>query len=535
MIRVAKQRLSFRRQAWDSAFPRLVPWAFLETPKAASAALLLALGLAFAASAEEPKGIQRPDLTAGERARVDTVTRPASDFSRAEPFEAMSAGSATFVGRVDHSVFRHALPSLSLEDQHRFVLGKALFEKLWVSAPSSTQASDGLGPLFNARSCESCHQNGGRGRPPTEAGDATSMFLRLARPARDRQEQAEIAALKRLNMPDDTYGRQLQDHAVPGLAAEGQVAVTYDDVPVTLSGGETVVLRRPHYAVTDLAYGPLGPDTTLSPRIANPMIGMGLIEAIAEADILALAGQQASDGKGIKGTPAFVLDHLSGQKVLGRFGWKAENGSVRDQSASALAGDIGISSPDDLRHAGDCTAAEKACLALPNGVQARLGATEAPPPVLDLMTLYAESLAPPKRRTVDDPAVLKGKAAFYGAGCATCHHPKFVTRSDAANPAFAFQLIWPYSDFLLHDMGEDLADGQQVGLASGRQWRTPPLWGIGLARTVNGHAFYLHDGRARSLDEAILWHGGEAEEAREAFRSMTPDDRRALVTFLESL
>ncbi|MGG7517453.1 di-heme oxidoredictase family protein [Allorhizobium undicola] len=488
---------------------------------------------ALPASAQERSA--RADLGEADRARVADVTRPATDFSRPEPFEAMTAGAASFSGKPDHDAFRHPLPTLSLEDQHRFVLGKALFEKFWVSSPSSTQASDGLGPLFNARSCESCHQGGGRGRPPRDDGDATSMFLRLARPARTAQEEVDIASLKQLNFPDATYGRQLQDQAVPGLAAEGHMAVTYGEETVTLSGGEVVRLQKPAYAITGLAYGALEAGTTLSPRMANPMIGMGLIEAIAPEDILALADPDDRNGDGISGKPSFELDHRSHQRVLGRFGWKAENGTVRDQSASALAGDIGISSPDDPRHAGDCTAAEKACLALPNGVQARLGPVEAPPPVLDLITLYSESLAPPRRRNVADPQVLRGKQNFYAAGCTSCHQPKFVTRRDAANPAFAFQLIWPYSDFLLHDMGDGLADGQQVGLATGREWRTPPLWGLGLARTVNGHGFYLHDGRARSLEEAILWHGGEAEKAADAFKTMQPDDRRALITFLESL
>lgn len=477
----------------------------------------------------------RPDLTAQDEVRVSAVTKPATDFSKPEPFEAMTAGAATFSGKADGKAFTHPLSNLSFEQQQSFVLGEALFQKLWVSAPSSTQASDGLGPLYNARSCESCHIRGGRGHPPKANGDATSMFLRLARPALNDAEKADIAALKALNFADETYGQQLQDHAVPGLPAEGHVAFSETVEPVTLNGGEVVILHRPHYRIDNLAYGPLGADTTLSPRIANPMIGMGLIEAIADQDIEANAERQRQEGKDISGTVAKVRDHLTGEIKIGRFGWKAQNATVRDQSAGALAGDIGISSPDDPRHWGDCTAKETACLALPNGVQKRLGNVEAPPPVLDLMTFYSETLAPPKRRTVDAPQVLAGKALFYASGCASCHTPKYVTRRDTVNPALAFQLIWPYSDFLLHDMGEGLSDGQQVGLANGQQWRTPPLWGLGLTTTVNGARAYLHDGRAKTLTEAILWHGGEAKAAQQAFASMVPDDRKALVTFLESL
>jgi len=221
--------------------------------------------------------------------------------------------------------------------------------------------------------------------------------------------------------------------------------------------------------------------------------------------------------------------------VLGRFGWKAQNASVRRQSAEAFAGDIGISSPDVPKSHGDCTAAQTACLAMPDGVQQRLGNTEAPDPVLDLVTFYAENLAVPARRKASFAGTLAGKKVFYETGCTACHNPKFVTRRDARDKALSFQLIWPYSDLLLHDMGEDLADGQQVGVAGGREWRTAPLWGIGLTETVSGHTYFLHDGRARSLTEAILWHGGEAEASRDRFADLEKKERDALLTFLESL
>ncbi|WJH42227.1 c-type cytochrome [Aliirhizobium terrae] len=401
--------------------------------------------------------------------------------------------------------------------------------------PSSTQASDGLGPLFNARACQSCHLKDGRGHPPEGAADATSMFLRLARPARTDEEREAVADYRKINFPDAVYGEQLQDLAVPGLKSEGKLEISYEETSVTLSGGETVNLRKPAYSVANLGYGPLEGDVTLSPRIAPPMLGMGLIQAIHPADILAKADPDDKDGDGISGKPALVRDHLSGEVKLGRFGFKAQNASVRDQTSSAFAGDLGISTPDDPFSHGDCTKAQADCLAMPTGVQERLGPVEAPDPVLPLVTFYSENLAVPARRDIDDPAVLKGKEMFYAAGCTGCHTPKFVTRRDAGNKAHAFQLIWPYSDFLLHDMGEGLADGQQVGVANGQEWRTQPLWGIGLTKTVNNHTFFLHDGRARNLTEAILWHGGEADKARNAFAAMAKDDRTALLTFLESL
>jgi CxxC motif-containing protein (DUF1111 family) len=463
------------------------------------------------------------------------VTQPATDFSKAEQFEAMSGGATTTIAPIDEKVFSQFSANLPFEAEQNFKLGKALFEKLWVSSPSSTQASDGLGPLYNARACVSCHPRDGRGRPPEGASDATSMFYRLARAPRDEAERRMIAAHEVINFPDPVYGAQLQDSAVPGLAAEGRVQIAYTEEPVTLADGETISLRKPHYAVADLGYGAMDPETTLSPRVAPAMIGLGLIEAINEADILAHADPDDQDGDGISGRAALVRDRKSGAVTLGRFGWKAQNPTIRQQTADAFAIDIGISTPDVDRSHGDCTAAEAICLQLPTGVQPRLGSVEAPDPVLGLVAFYSSNLAVPARRKASFPETLKGKRLFYEAGCASCHVPKYVTRRDTSHKELAFQLIWPYSDFLLHDMGEGLADGQEVGLASGREWRTPPLWGIGLTETVSGHTFLLHDGRARNFTEAILWHGGEAEQARNAFAALPKDDRKALLTFLESL
>jgi CxxC motif-containing protein (DUF1111 family) len=265
------------------------------------------------------------------------------------------------------------------------------------------------------------------------------------------------------------------------------------------------------------------------------MIGLGLAEQIPAEDILALADPDDRDGDGISGRPNWTRAPETGTVMLGRFGWKAGMASIRSQSASAFAGDIGISTPlVNLPH-GDCTENQPECLSMPTGEQDRLGVSEAPDPVLDLVTFSAQTLGVPERRDVDDPGVLRGKEAFYGAGCASCHVPKFVTSRDAENPAHRFQLIWPYSDFLLHDLGEGLADHRPEGQADGYEWRTPPLWGIGLTETVSGHTFFLHDGRARSLVEAILWHGGEAQAARDAFAAMSQATRDDLVAFLESL
>ncbi len=478
---------------------------------------------------------KRTDLSASDLARVRLVTLPTKDFSQAEKFEAMQGGAGTSRKVVNRDAFSHFAANLTFEEEQTFQLGNALFRKLWVSSPSSTHASDGLGPFFNARACQSCHIKDGRGHPPEGDKDVTSMFLRLARPAHTDGETDALANLRVLNFPDPVYGKQLQDLAVPGLKSEGRMKLFYTEHSVKLADGSVVSLRKPSYDIIDLAYGPLHPRTSLSPRIANQMIGLGLIEAIHPVDIIELADPNDVNDDGISGRVALVRDPSSDEITLGRFGWKAQNASIRAQSASAFAGDIGISTPERPDAFGDCTEWQEDCLSYPTGVQEHLGKTEAPNPVLDLVTFYSQNLAVPVRRDVNDEQVLKGKELFYESGCTSCHTPKFVTRRDSQNPAQSFQLIWPYSDFLLHDMGGGLADGQSVGVANGQEWRTPPLWGIGLTETVSGHTFFLHDGRARNLVEAILWHGGEAENSKQRFSDLSQTERDALIRFLESL
>ncbi|MET3898204.1 CxxC motif-containing protein (DUF1111 family) [Devosia sp. UYZn731] len=492
---------------------------------------LLATGLAFA---QEGTNV-RTDLTPEDLARVARVTAPTTDFSKPEASENLQAGKGTTKFTVNADSFSHFMANLSFEQEETFKLGNALFRKIWVSSPSSTQASDGLGPLFNARGCQSCHIKDGRGHPPFIGNDGVSMFLRLSVPPGENDTRLAMDGVIAGEVGDPTYGTQLQDFAVPGLKAEGRMVIDYTDLPVTLGDGTVVTLQNPHYSVADLNYGPMSPDVMISPRVAPPMIGLGLVEQIPAADILAHADPEDLDGDGISGKANWTIDPVSKTVMIGRFGWKAGMPTIRSQSAAAFAGDIGISTPiDNLPH-GDCTELQTECLAMPTGVQARLGDSEAPDPVMDLVTFYSQTLGVPERRNAGDAAVLRGKAAFYGAGCAACHMPKFVTSRDAPEKIHQFQLIWPYSDFLLHDMGEGLADNRPEGQADGSEWRTPPLWGIGLTQTVSAHTQFLHDGRARNLTEAILWHGGEGQKARDAFADLPKSTRDDLLAFLESL
>jgi CxxC motif-containing protein (DUF1111 family) len=478
----------------------------------------------------------RTDLTEEDLARVEAVTAPAADFTEAEPFEAMQGGAATSRKKINRDAFSNFSANISFAEEETFKLGNALFRKLWVSSPSSTQASDGLGPLFNARACQSCHLKDGRGHPPEGIDESSvSMFLRVSVPPSTPEEEAMIDNLEADVIAEPTYGTQIQDLAVPGLHGEGTMEIAYAEEEVTLGDGTVVSLRRPEYSLTDLGYGELHPEAMFSPRVASPMIGLGLLEAIPEADIAAWSDPDDADGDGISGRLRHVRDPETGEVVLGRFGWKSGAPTVRAQTASAFAGDIGISTPLVDKPHGDCTRNQADCLAAQTGEQARLGETEAPDPVLDLVTFYSQNLAVPARRDVEDPTVLAGKELFYGLGCTSCHRPKYVTSREAEIDALKFQLIWPYTDMLLHDMGEGLADHRPEGTANGYEWRTPPLWGIGLTETVSGHTLFLHDGRARSLTEAILWHGGEAQAARDGFAALDATDRKALLTFLGSL
>jgi len=493
--------------------------------------LILVAGMAIAGDAS-----QRTDLSPKDLARVRAVTAPTADFTKAENFELLPGGAGTTKKLVNRDIFSQFSANLSFADQDRFNLGNGFFTKLWVAAPASTQASDGLGPLFNSRACQNCHLKDGRGHPPMGADDdGVSMFLRLSVPPHTAADRQLIASGDQNVIPEPTYGTQLQNFAVAGLKAEGQMTVTYTDLPVTLGDGSVVTLRAPHYGIADLGFGPMADDVMLSPRMAPPMIGLGLVEAIDEQDILAHADPDDSDHDGISGRANWVKSLETGKLELGRFGWKDGAPSIRTQAAEAFAGDIGIATPLNNKPYGDCTAAEADCLKLPTGEQAQLGVSEAPDPILDLVTFYSQNLAVPARRDIADPAVLRGKQAFYEAGCTGCHTPKFVTSRDATNEGQRFQLIWPYSDFLLHDMGPGLADNRPEAQATGSEWRTAPLWGIGLTQTVSGNTFFLHDGRARSLTEAILWHGGEAQKSRDAFAALPSTARDDLLAFLGSL
>ncbi|APV38796.1 thiol oxidoreductase [Pseudomonas frederiksbergensis] len=450
-------------------------------------------------------------------------------FTEAEPGEARSGGSAT-VRKTDQNAF--SLPSANLPPSRRvdFSVGNSFFRNPWVIAPSTTTARDGLGPLFNTNACQNCHIKDGRGHPPTpDAQNAVSMLVRLSIP--DTPAYAKV--IEQLGVvPEPVYGGQLQDMSVPGVVPEGKVRVDYTPVPVRFKDGTEVELRKPTLQITQLGYGPMHPDTRFSARVAPPMIGLGLLEAIPDEAILANAESQAKAKNGIAGRPNRVWDDAQQKTVLGRFGWKAGQPNLNQQNVHAFSGDMGLTTR--LRPVDDCTDAQTACKQAPNGNGAD-GEPEVSDNILRLVLFYSRNLAVPARRDVSAPEVLAGKNLFFQAGCQSCHTPKYTTAANAAEPELANQVIRPYSDLLLHDMGDGLADHRSEFQASGRDWRTPPLWGIGLTQAVSGHTQFLHDGRARNLLEAVLWHGGEATAAQQQVLSFNAEQRAALLAFLNSL
>ena len=429
-------------------------------------------------------------------------------------------GGQTTIFNKTRNAFGQPAPGLDRMQELFFFVGNSFFNQNWVTAPASTTARDGLGPLFNARSCASCHFKDGRGRPPEFDGEAPTGFLvRLSLRERD---------LHFANLPEPNYGGQFQDTALEEVAKEGEMLLRYDMIQGQYADGSAYELRKPRIEFANLNYGEMHPEVFTSARVGSQLIGLGLLEAIPEARLLELADPHDADGDGISGRPNFTRDRLSNRQVIGRFGWKANQPSILQQTATAFHGDLGITS--SLFPEQNCSPVQSDCQAQTHGGQPEIEDDD-----LLKVALYLSSLAVPAQRGFDDDDVQRGEAIFNQLGCAACHVDTHRTGIHPSVSALSYQTIHPFTDLLLHDMGEGLADNRPDFQATGREWRTPPLWGIGLIPTVNGHSAYLHDGRARNLSEAILWHGGEGQAARDAFTELSASDRQNLLAFLESL
>ncbi len=437
------------------------------------------------------------------------------------------------------------LPAKNISDDLRanFHAGKALANQPWVKAPTITTARDGLGPIYNARTCLSCHVKGGKGFIPADNKSPISSTLVRFSKAGNHSDTLKQAGV----IPHPVYGDQIQGQSIslahqlrhsqkPGslehdVAPEAYVYINWSEETFNYPDQHQVQLRKPGIEFKNLGYGPIGADTLLSLRVAPTIHGMGLIGLIAEQDIMNLSDEHDKNNDGISGRTNQVWDVEKQATVLGRFGLKSNKPTLGMIVGGAFANDLGIS--NSLAPNQPCTALQPTCLRIPNGNDEE--GVELPDHLLKLVINFNRDLAPPLRRNSQDKNVLVGRELFYSSGCNQCHNPRFETQRSDEAAHLSEQVIWPYSDFLLHDMGPNLADGRPDFLATGNEWRTAPLWGIGLLSQVNGSSVLLHDGRARTVEEAILWHGGEAELAKTRFINLKKSDRMNLIKFVNSL
>ena len=451
------------------------------------------------------------------------------------PGQARLGGHLSVVDESD-SAYSNPSPSMDAKQAELFALGHKMFNNRWAFFWFEN-AEFGRGPTSNAQACTTCHVGNGRGlawgAPMRSKGmEGVPRDHHITVPFEPAPNLVVRISLKGDGpnggpKPHPYYGDQLQIFGVKGvIPAEGSFSIQWREQIVMLDDGESVGLRSPLLSISDLAYGPLGDNAMIGLRLAPPLIGLGLLEAIPEQTIVELS--KRTPVAGIHGHVNRAWDESQGKTVLGRFGLKANHGSVREQVAAAFINDIGLSTP--VYPDQNCPEIQKGCKELmvagrPEITPLRLAATE----------LYVRMLSVPVRRQLDDPKVQRGEQLFDAVHCGQCHVPELKTGEFRELPQLAEQTIHPFTDLLLHDMGDGLADGRPDFLAGGSEWRTPPLWGIGLSETVNGAGAFLHDGRARNFAEAIMWHGGEAAASRRAFSGLSRADRDALITFLKSL
>jgi CxxC motif-containing protein (DUF1111 family) len=425
--------------------------------------------------------------------------------------EDILSGGATSIFDESARAFAQAAPNLSSTSRALFAQGETAFATTFRA--DSAGSYNGPGPVLNHVSCSGCHPSAGRGEPTAIRDSMGSMLLRISIPGTDEHGGPS---------PVPGFGGQLQQLGVPGSQGEGEMSISYVEIEGSFADGAKYSLRKPVYSISS-TYIPLPAGVAISPRVAPPVFGLGLLEAIPEQVILSLADEFDINGDGISGRANRVWNPQGGA-TLGRFGWKGGMPTLLVQTAAAYNEDMGITS--DLFRVESC-----------HGQSQYAGDGDRPEVEMDVLkatTHYVRTLAVPARRNFNDAKVIEGGRIFRRANCSSCHVINLTTgHSDL--PELSNQKILAYTDLLLHDMGEGLADGRPEFLATGSEWRTPSLWGIGLTRVVNGHTFFLHDGRARSLMEAVMWHGGEAERSKEYVRKLKREDREALIAYLESL
>ena len=456
-----------------------------------------------------------------------------------EPGEENPGGSATTRDSIDtRDAFSHFSQGIGLEGEAKFKVGNAIFRKLWVSAPSSTTSSDGLGPLYNSRACQSCHLKDGRGHPPAAnfpADTAESMFLRLSIPPQN-DEQKRLLAEHRVNtINEPTYGEQLQNIAVQGLDNEGQMRIDYQELPVTLADGTVVNLRHPTYSHRWPGVRPTASrdDAVAARRAADDRHGPAGSHSRG-ADPRPRRSRRQGQRRHLRPHQRGLVDRAE-QARARPLRLEGRQATVRQQAASAFAGDMGLSTPVIPNASATARRRSRPASTRPTATPSATAASRSAASCSTSSSSIRRT-SPCRRAamsTTRKSAAARRCSMRSAARAAT--RPRSPPARSTGQPHLSNQKIWPYTDLLLHDMGEGLADNRPEGVANGREWRTPPLWGIGLTQLVSGHTLFLHDGRARNLEEAILWHGGEAQAARDGYAALSKADREALIKFVESL
>ncbi len=518
---------------------------FIQTIK-----LSLALSCMLAISACQPSHVADNSSVTTERAQtVESLAGvPMQQLATFDPQE-IKQGGDTGVSITSAESYSKPSSNLTALRKGDFFVGNAFFKQPWVIAPASTDSRDGLGALFNVAACQSCHIKDGRGHAPmTSSDDADSLLIRLAMPASNDEQRQQLQSSMIEKVAHPMYGGQLQDRGIQSVPAEARIEVQWTDKPVTFADGHIETLRAPTFTLTNPGYGAFDDELMVSPRIALPMIGLGLLDQIPDTDIKKQAVSASKDTTAISGKFNWVMDPQTGQTALGRFGWKAGQTKLVTQNQSAFNEDMGLTS--NIRPIESCTPLQTACLKATTGSDAQgdnKPAVEVSDEVVKFVEFYTRNLAVPNRRDADNEQVLAGKKHFYNIGCQSCHTPRYqLPKTNDDHLEQHGQVIYPYTDLLLHDMGDDLADRTIAGklpskdaqvefLANSYEWRTPALWGIGLAQTVDPQATFLHDGRARTLLEAVLWHGGEAKAQQQKVLQLDKQGRAELNAFLQSL
>jgi CxxC motif-containing protein (DUF1111 family) len=435
-----------------------------------------------------------------------------------EESEIYSGGNATTFDQ-SQNAFGHSANKLTAEENGKFVTGNSFFKANWVAAPSSTVGLDGLGSFFSARSCSGCHAFDGRGNLPQNQGDdIVALVIKLSIRNGVTYEN------------EPTYGHQLSNQAIFGMEAEGNISISHQAIAGNFADGTSYILQKPIYNFEHLKYGNIHQNTVISPRLAPHIAGLGLLEAISEQTLLSFADENDANNDGISGKPNYVLEAETGQIKIGRFGLKSNQATVREQVAGAFNGDMGITS--SIYPVENCTDAQQNCKdAISGKTDEEMEVSESK---LAKVILYCQTLAVPARRDANTEQVLRGKQLFSELNCNKCHIPKMKTDFHEVK-ALSNQTIYPYTDLLLHDMGNELADNRPDFEATGNEWRTAPLWGLGMIQRVNPLATFMHDGRAKTIEEAVLWHDGEAKKSQEAYKKLSKNERTDLLAFLNSL